>query len=96
MNRIYMDAKDKNVSATLIYVDEHDNFYYTETMTGDDAVEVSQDDYYELFAKGVIAVKAGVYYAPLAFDPVNKVLTFMFNMPAEETETTNTETQGQG
>lgn len=59
MDRIFQDAKDKNVAAVLIYADANKDLYYD--VAGTNAV--SADDCLELFSKGVFCLYSGTYYA---------------------------------
>lgn len=62
MNRVYQDAADKNVAAVLVYANSSNKLFYTEALTGATAVPVPAEDCLNLFLKGVVAVKGGVYY----------------------------------
>lgn len=58
MDRIYNDAKDKNVAAVLVYANSEKALFYDAEFT--DAVDA--DDCLELFSKGVICLYDGTYY----------------------------------
>lgn len=59
MDRIYNDAVDKNVSCVVVYAKTNGSIYYdAETKNA-----VPAEDCLNLFLKGVVAVKAGTYYA---------------------------------
>ena len=63
MAKIYDDAKDKNVALNVIYVQDSGYSYDT---AGEDVV--SEDDYFDLFAKGVVIVDDGSYKKPIGFN----------------------------
>lgn len=58
MNRIYQDAKDKNVAAVLVYANASKALFYDEAFKN----AVPADDCLELFLKGVICLKGDTYY----------------------------------
>lgn len=62
MNRVYGDACDKYVATVVVYANSSNKLFYTETLTGASAVAVPATDCLNLFLKGVVAVKGGVYY----------------------------------
>ena len=59
MDRIFQDAKDKNVAAVLIYADTNKDLFYDAAFT--EAVEAA--DCLELFSKNVFCLYSGTYYA---------------------------------
>lgn len=64
MDKIFMDAKDKNVAAVVIYVDESsDGFFYDEEKTQ----EVPVEDMLDLFVKGVVVHAGSVYMSPIGY-----------------------------
>lgn len=62
MKKIFIDAEDKNVACNVIYTTDGENFTYDEA--GEKAVNAA--DLFNLFIKGVVAVKNGVYYKPVS------------------------------
>ena len=57
MERVFDDANDKNVASYVIYGNSTDSkLYYT---SGDGAVQVSEADLADIFAKGRVIVKSG-------------------------------------
>lgn len=58
--KIMIDAEDKNVAVTVIYTTDGSTFSYDKK--GEVAVEAK--DMFNLFIKGVVAVKDSVYYRP--------------------------------
>lgn len=56
---LFQDARDKNVAVRVIYADSSNDLFY------DEAFEkaVPNEDGLNLFVKGVVAFKDGVYYA---------------------------------
>lgn len=65
MDKIFMDAKDKNVAKVVIYVGEQpDNgFFYDEAMTQ----EVPVEDMLDLFLKGVVVHSGPAYISPIGY-----------------------------
>lgn len=60
MDRIYNDAKDKNVATVVVYAaNTGSKIYYDK----DHKVEVPAADCLDLFMKGVVALKGTTYYA---------------------------------
>lgn len=64
MNRIFNDAKDKNVAVVVVYEDESSNLYYDSDMTQ----EVPADDLFDLFAKGVVAFDGTNYKIAIGYN----------------------------
>lgn len=60
MDRIYNDAKDKNVAAVVVYANSSNNLFYDEAHTA--AKKVPAEDCLELFLKGVVCKKGTTYY----------------------------------
>ena len=60
--KIFIDGDDKNVAVTLIYTADGESFTYD--VSGKKAVDSS--DLFNLFIKGVVAVKDNVYYKPVS------------------------------
>lgn len=58
--KIMIDAEDKDVAVTVIYTEDGEAFTYD--AAGEVAVEAN--DLFNLFVKGVVAVKDSVYYRP--------------------------------
>lgn len=61
MKKIFNDACDKNVATVVLYANDSNELFYDAEF--EEAVEAA--DVFNLFIKGVVAVKAGVYYKPL-------------------------------
>lgn len=59
MDRVYQDAKDKNVATVLVYANSANKVFYDAAFK----TEVPADDCLELFLKGVVALKGTTYYA---------------------------------
>lgn len=58
MDRIYNDAKDKNVAQVVVYANSSNKLFYdAETKKAVPATECV-----DLFMKGVVALKSGTYY----------------------------------
>lgn len=62
MNRIFNDAKDKNVAVVVVYEDSG-NLYYD----SDKTQEVDPADMFDLFAKGVVAFDGTAYKAAIGY-----------------------------
>lgn len=63
MTKIYNDAKDKNVATVVLYANEENALFTDAACTKEfDAA----NDGLDAFLKGVVAVKAGVYYKPIS------------------------------
>lgn len=60
MDRVWMDAEDKNVATRVLYANESKALFYDAAFT--DAVPA--EDCVNLFTKGVVALYNGAYYAP--------------------------------
>lgn len=58
MDKIFMDAKDKNVAKIVVYADAEGNLFYD----AEKSVEVPSEDCIDLFMKGVVALMDGTYY----------------------------------
>ena len=58
--KIMIDAEDKDVAVTVIYTKDGEAFTYD--AAGEVAAEAK--DLFNLFIKGVVAVKDSVYYRP--------------------------------
>ena len=71
--KIFIDGDDKNVAATVIYT--ANGTKYTYDAAG--KMEVKAADMFNLFVKGVVAVKNGVYYKPTSCTKAG-VITFPF------------------
>lgn len=72
MKQIYNDAKDEHVAARIVYVGSDDKLY-TDATTQTSATEVPETELFDLFIKGVVAVKDSVYYKALSYDAVNGI-----------------------
>ena len=60
--RVYINGNDKNIITTVIYT--ADGVAFTYDADGKEAVSAS--DMFDLFIKGVVAVKDNVYYKPVS------------------------------
>lgn len=58
MDRVFQDAKDKNVAAVLVYANSSNAIFYDAAFKN----AVPAEDCLELFLKGVIALKGTNYY----------------------------------
>ena len=56
---LFKDAGDKNVATRVLYADSGNNLFYDEACTQ----AVPLEDGLNLFVKGVVAFKEGIYYA---------------------------------
>lgn len=74
MDRIFNDAKDKNVACVTIYADSSNKLYYDESHT----IGVPASDCVNLFVKGVVAMKGTTLYRPTSCTTAG-VLTFPFS-----------------
>lgn len=74
MNRIYDDAKDKNVANFVVYGDTTDNKLYDKA-SGDDKVQIDQKDLEDAFKKGRLLIAVGTsFFVPVSI-AANKVKT---------------------
>lgn len=64
INKIFNDAKDKNVAKVVVYADASDVLFYTEDFA--EGTEVPAEDCLDLFYKGVVAVKNNVVYSAVS------------------------------
>lgn len=62
VQKIFIDSEDKNVAVYKIYTKDGSNFTYDEE--GKKKVEAA--DMFNLFVKGVVAVKEDVFYKPVS------------------------------
>lgn len=58
--KLFIDGDDKNVAVTVIYTVDGSTFTYDK----DGTKEISADDMFTLFVKGVVAIKNDTYYKP--------------------------------
>ena len=66
MDRIYIDAKDKNVAVRILYgKTSGDYLYYDEKTTQ----KVSKDDAFDAFIKGALVLMNGEYHKILQCKP---------------------------
>lgn len=87
IEKFYDDAKDKNVAATVIYVDSDGYSYDDPSKRGesDTAVAVDEADMLNLFVKGVIIIDAnGVYNKPVSYSEDDGFVLYV--APAEDDE----------
>ena len=70
MKKVFQDAKDKYVAATIVFYNSTDSkFYEDEAFT----TEVSADDLKDLFYKNLIAVKDGVSYTAKSMSAAGEI-----------------------
>lgn len=69
MNRIFNDAKDKNVAVVVVYEDSGDLYY-----DSDKTQEVPAEDMFDLFAKGVIAFDGTNYKAAVGYSEAGGIV----------------------
>lgn len=69
MNRIFNDAKDKNVAVVVVYEDSGD-LYYDSGKTQ----EVPAEDMFDLFAKGVVAFDGTGYKAAIGYNETDGII----------------------
>lgn len=74
MNRIFDDARDKNVSCVVIYAGSDNKLYYDESHSK----AVPASDCLNLFCKGVVAMKNSTLYKPTSCTTAG-VITFPFS-----------------
>ena len=72
-DKIFIDGDNKNVAVTVIYT--KDGVAFTYDAAGKKTIDAK--DIFELFIKGVVAVKDGVYYKPTSCTEAG-VITFPF------------------
>lgn len=60
--KLFIDGDDKNVTVTVIYTKDGETFTYD--AAGEKVVKT--EDMFNLFIKGVVAVKNDVYYKPVS------------------------------
>ena len=73
--KLFIDGDDKNVAATVIYTTDGTNYTYDAA----GANKVKAADMFNLFIKGVVAVKSDVYYRPTSCTKEG-VITFPFSI----------------
>lgn len=73
--KVFIDGDDKNVAVTVIYTEDGNTFTYD--TAGEKTVDAA--DMFDLFIKGVVAVKDGVYYMPISCTEAGVIA---FNFPA--------------
>ena len=64
MDKVYLDANDKNIAAYVIYADSSKNLFYKSDFDADSAIPA--DDCLNLFLKGAVALYNGAYYRALS------------------------------
>ena len=77
--KVFIDGDDKNVAVTVIYTKDGSNFTYDKE--GKKKVEAA--DMFNLFVKGVVAVKDSVYYKPTSCTEAG-VIAFPFPAQLKE------------
>lgn len=60
VKKVFINADDKNVATVVIYTADGEVFTYD----AEGEIEVNAADMFNLFIKGVVAVKNDVYYKP--------------------------------
>ena len=73
MKKFMIDADDKNVAVRVIYTADGTTFTYDKEATE----EIPSEEMFNLFIKGVVCVKADVYYKPTSCTEAG-VITFPF------------------
>lgn len=68
MDKIFMDAKDKNVAKVVVYLDDG-SVYFDEDCTE----EVPEEAMFDLFVKGVVGFNGTSYVAAVAYDETNGI-----------------------
>lgn len=63
MNRIFNDAKDKNVAVVVVYQNNDGDLFYD----SDKTQEVPAEDMFDLFVKGVVAFDGTTYAAAMGY-----------------------------
>lgn len=71
--KLFIDGDDKNIAATVIYTTNGTKYTYDAA----GKIEVKATDMFNLFVKGVVAVKSDVYYKPTSCTKAG-VITFPF------------------
>lgn len=62
MNRIYDDAKDKNVAVTMAYADADDGNLFADSGK---KTKLTKDEVFDLFLKGMIIFLGDEYFKPV-------------------------------
>lgn len=60
--QVFNDAADKNVAKNVVYANPSNTIFYDKEFKN----EVPAEDCLNLFMKGVVALKAGTYYAAVS------------------------------
>lgn len=85
MNKIFDDAKDKNVRATYIYGNGSDTYAYSDA---DCTQKISTSNLKELFLKGAVIVVGEVNYKPISLKVASDVATVTYVKTDTSTATT--------
>lgn len=62
MDKIYLDANDKNIAAYVVYANSSKELFYDSSFE----TEVPAADCVNLFVKGAVALYSGAYYRALS------------------------------
>ncbi len=88
MNKIFMDAKDKNIAATLIYARGSDGKAYSDA---EGTKQMTESELREAFLKGcLIHYGEDMYIEPFAFVGDSGTATLYFFTTAGDTATKST------
>lgn len=85
MDRIFNDAKDKNVAAVVVYKKTSDVYAYADATK---TKKISCDELYDMFVKGVVVVDGTNTYAPTAVKVTEGVATITYVTTDSSTATT--------
>lgn len=64
MNKIYNDAKDKNVSTVIVYGDSDNGYVYTDAKKQN---KIAKDVLLDLYFKGMTVSYEGAYLTPVSY-----------------------------
>lgn len=66
MDKIFDQAKDKNVAVSVVYATADDGYLFVES-SGDNRTKITTAELKDMFFKGMLVVLSGAYYAPVAY-----------------------------
>lgn len=75
MDKIYLDANDKNIAAYVVYADSNKDLFYDSAFKN----AVPADDCLNLFIKGAVCLYSGTYYRALSCSDAGVI---SFGLPA--------------
>lgn len=84
MERIYNDAKDKNVAAVVIYGKTSDTKAYIDA---DCTTQFKTSELKEAFVKGAVVIIGAAYYIPVSFTVASNVGSVNYIKPNGTTAT---------